>query len=128
MVTFDSPSREFCQLRRIRTNTPLQALVTLNDPVYVEASRRLAAWMQEREKTTERRVSAGYRRIMGRELSPAKTEVLVKLFQETESYYLKHPKEAGELLDSKIKGVPQLAALTVVANTILNLDEVVMKE
>ncbi len=128
MVTFDSPSREFCQLRRIRTNTPLQALVTLNDPVYVEASRRLAAWMQEGEKTTERRVSAGYRRIMGRELSPAKTEVLVKLFQETESYYLRHPKEAGELLDSKIKGAPQLAALTVVANTILNLDEVVMKE
>ena len=46
MVTFDSPSREFCQLRRLRTNTPLQALVTLNDPVYVEAAQNLADYMQ----------------------------------------------------------------------------------
>jgi hypothetical protein len=53
MITFDSPSREFCQLRRLRTNTPLQALVTLNDPVYVEAAQRLAETMTLRGKTPE---------------------------------------------------------------------------
>jgi hypothetical protein len=55
MITFDSPSREFCQLRRLRTNTPLQALVTLNDPVYVEAAQRLAETMQKRGKTPNSR-------------------------------------------------------------------------
>ena len=51
MVTFDSPSREFCQSRRIRTNTPLQALVTLNDPVYIEAAQALATYMQQHGST-----------------------------------------------------------------------------
>jgi hypothetical protein len=127
MVTFDSPSREFCQVRRIRTNTPLQALVTLNDPVYVEASRKLAAWMQRQGDTPTRHVAAAYRRIMRREIAPAKSKVLVQLYHDTEGHYRQHPQEACQLVDDGSMDA-KLAALTVVANTLLNLDEVVTKE
>ena len=132
MVTFDSPSREFCQLRRLRTNTPLQALVTLNDPVYVEAAQHLAEYMRGHGQSPERQIQAGFRQIMQRDLPPKKLAVLVRLYQTTEQYYRGKPGEAENLLDRP--GIdcatvsPQLAALTVTANTMLNLDEVITKE
>ncbi|GAB2570863.1 DUF1553 domain-containing protein [Spirosoma areae] len=132
MVTFDSPSREFCQLRRLRTNTPLQALVTLNDPVYVEAAQQLADYMRGHGQSPERQIQAGFRQIMLRDLPPKKLAVLVRLYQTTETYYRRKPGEAENLLDRP--GIdcatisPQLAALTVTANTMLNLDEVITKE
>ncbi len=132
MVTFDSPSREFCQLRRLRTNTPLQALVTLNDPVYVEAARKLAEYMRGHGKSPEGQIQAGFRRVMLRDLPQKKLAVLLRLYQNTVQYYQQKPGEAENLLDRP--GVdcstisPQLAALTVTANTMLNLDEVITKE
>ncbi len=132
MVTFDSPSREFCQLRRLRTNTPLQALVTLNDPVYVEAAQHLADYMQAHGRSPERQIQAGFRQIMLHDLPPKKLAVLVRLYRTTEQYYRQKPGEAETLLDRP--GIdcatlsPQLAALTVTANTMLNLDEVITKE
>jgi mono/diheme cytochrome c family protein len=132
MVTFDSPSREFCQLRRLRTNTPLQALVTLNDPVYVEAAQHLATYMNQQGPSPERQIQAGFRQIMLRDLSSKKLAVLVRLYKNTEQYYRQKPGQAENLLDRP--GVdcstlsPQLAALTVTANTMLNLDEVITKE
>jgi len=130
MVTFDSPSREFCQLRRLRTNTPLQALVTLNDPVYVEAAQKLADYMRLRGQTPEAQIQAGFRRVMLRDLPKAKLTVLTRLYRNTEQYYRQKPDEAQKLL-AKADGVPvtpQQAALTVTANTMLNLDEVITKE
>ena len=53
MMSFDAPSREFCQSRRLRTNTPLQALVTLNDPAYIEAAQELAKTMIKKGKSPE---------------------------------------------------------------------------
>ena len=132
MVTFDSPSREFCQLRRLRTNTPLQALVTLNDPVYVEAAQQLAEYMRQHGSSPEHQIQAGFRQIMARDLPPKKLAVLIHLYRTTEQYYREKPREAENLLDRP--GVdcatisPQLAALTVTANTMLNLDEVITKE
>ncbi|MFD2932299.1 DUF1553 domain-containing protein [Spirosoma flavum] len=132
MVTFDSPSREFCQSRRIRTNTPLQALVTLNDPVYVEAAQKLAEYMQQQGKSPEAQIQRGFRRVMLYDLPPKKLAVLVRLYRNTEQYYRQKPGQAERLLDrpgldcSTIS--PQLAALTVTANTMLNLDEVITKE
>ena len=132
MVTFDSPSREFCQVRRLRTNTPLQALVTLNDPVYVEAAQRLADYMRTHGQSPEHQIQAGFRQVMLRDLSPKKLAILIHLYQTTEQYYRQKPGEAENLLDRP--GVncatisPQLAALTVTANTMLNLDEVITKE
>jgi hypothetical protein len=127
MVTFDSPSREFCQVRRIRTNTPLQALVTLNDEVYLEASRQLAGWMQAQQTTPDARIGAAYRRVMARDMTPAKRNVLVRLYHDTEKHYRAHPQEACELVDDGSYDA-QRAALTVVANTLLNLDDVITKE
>ncbi len=132
MVTFDSPSREFCQLRRLRTNTPLQALVTLNDPVYVEAAQHLADYMRAHGQSPERQIQAGFRKIMLHDLSPKKLAVLTRLYQNAEQYYRQNPGEAENLLDRPgfdCKRVsPQLAALAVTANTMLNLDEVITKE
>lgn len=134
MITFDSPSREFCQIRRLRTNTPLQALVTLNDPVYVEAAQKLAEYMQKQGQSPEQQIQAGFRRVMGRNLAPKKLTVLTRLYQSTEKYYRQHPDEAKKLLakDTAPSGTaanrPQLAALSVTANTMLNLDEVITKE
>ena len=132
MVTFDSPSREFCQLRRLRTNTPLQALVTLNDPVYVEAARQLATYMYEHGKTPETQIQAGFRRIMLRDLSPKKLAVLTRLYRNTADHYREKPNEMENLLSQPglncATVTPQLAALTVTANTMLNLDEVITKE
>ncbi|MCY7356520.1 MAG: DUF1553 domain-containing protein [Rudanella sp.] len=127
MVTFDSPSREFCQVRRLRTNTPLQALVMLNDPVYVEAARSLADCMRESGKTPEQQIQAGFRRVMLRDMSPRKLAVLVKLYRNTERHYRMYPDEARKLLDFD-RASPELAAMTVTANTMLNLDEVITKE
>ena len=127
MVTFDSPSREFCQVRRIRTNTPLQALVTLNDPVYVEAASRLAQFMAAKATTPDAQIQAGFRRVMGRPIEPRKLLVLTRLYRQTEADYQKHPAEARKLLANP-KATPALAALTVTANTMLNLDEVITKE
>lgn len=127
MVTFDSPSREFCQLRRLRTNTPLQALVTLNDPVYVEAAQHLASYMLAHGKSPDNQIQAGYRQLMLRDLSPKKLLILTRLYRNTEQYYRQKPDEARKLLDC-MNVTPQRAALTVTANTMLNLDEVITKE
>ena len=127
MITFDSPSREFCQIRRLRTNTPLQALVTLNDPVYVEAAQRLADYMAAHGNRPGQQLQAGFHRLMFRDLSPKKLAVLTKLYQNTEAYYSQNPAEAGKLLASKTAS-PKQAALMVTANAMMNLDEVITKE
>ena len=127
MVTFDSPSREFCQSRRIRTNTPLQALVTLNDPVYIEAAQTLARYMQQHGHSPESQIQAGFRRVMLRDLTPKKLAVLTRLYRSTEQHYRQYPDEAKKLM-TQSTATPQQAALTVTANTMLNLDEVITKE
>ena len=127
MMTFDTPSREFCQLRRLRTNTPLQALVTLNDTVYVECAERLASEMQTRGKTPEQQISAGFKMILMRDIEPAKLKILVGLYQQTQKYYAQNPQEARKLL-ARRDASSQKAALTVTANAMLNLDEFVTKE
>jgi len=130
MVTFDSPSREFCQIRRLRTNTPLQALVTLNDPIYVEAAEYLAEFMHSQGQTPDARIRAGFRRVMLRNPSPQKLAVLTRLYHSAEQHYQQNPDEMRQLLTlNPCETVtPQIAALTVTANTMLNLDEVITKE
>lgn len=127
MITFDSPSREFCQVRRIRTNTPLQALVTLNDPVFIESAQKLATMMQKRGKTADQQIQAGFRQVLQRNPTSKKLAVLMELYRKAETYYQQHPTDAQKFLVSK-EATPQLAALTVTANTLLNLDEVITKE
>ena len=81
MVSFDSPSREFCVSRRIRTNTPLQALVTLNDPVYLETSMALAERMVEvAPESVESAISAGYKIALCKEPDAETLDILLDLY------------------------------------------------
>jgi Protein of unknown function (DUF1553) len=127
MMSFDAPSREFCQLRRIRTNTPLQALVTLNDPVYVECAQKLAKTMLSKGKTAEEQIQAGFNLIMMRNIDDKKLNILTKLYRQTEAQYRKNLVEAYKFF-GRTDTTPQLAAMAVTANAMLNLDEVVTKE
>ena len=128
MVTFDSPSREFCVSRRIRTNTPLQALVMLNDPVYVEAARALALRMvEDGGDVLEDRLLAGYRFALARDPVPAKLAVLRDFYDQAASHYRDNPDDGLALAAADFDG-EEMAALTAVANVILNLDEFITKE
>ncbi len=128
MVTFDAPSREFCQSRRILTNTPLQALVTLNDPVYLEAAEQLAANMQKRGKNPQQQLTEGYRMLTYKQIEPKNLNVLLKVYKEALESYRKKPNDVDSILPYKKQRSPEMAALTVSANVMLNLDNVITKE
>jgi hypothetical protein len=134
-MMFDGSSREVCQVRRVRTNTPLQALVTLNDSNYIAASRNLSILMSKKGQTPIEKIAQGYRMAMAHDIRKEKLDILLKLYQDAVSEFQQKPKEAEKLIafDNK-KGkentaqIAELAALTTVANTILNLDEFITKE
>jgi mono/diheme cytochrome c family protein len=133
MATFDAPSREVCTLRRSRSNTPLQALVTLNDPVFVEAAQGLARRMCEAGSSAEARLGRGFEAVLSREPSGAEVEELKGMLAEVRTVFAADPKRA-ELMAGEGKGASaavmnpvELASWTVVANVLLNLDETLMK-
>ena len=135
MTTFDAPSREVCTVRRPRTNTPLQALATMNDVPYVEASRHFARRMLLEGGTTyPDRLTHGFRLVTGRKPSPAELEVLVALFQEHHAHYQSKVDEAVKLLNigeskrDESLNPSEYAAMTMVGNLLLNLDETLTKE
>lgn len=122
MITFDSGSGEVCQIRRVRTNTPLQALVTLNDTVFLEAAGALATQMEAAGDTVEERIGHGFRRVLIRSSQPEELKRLVALYHsieddiEDEAAFLKAAGlEKGD------------AAMVAVASVLLNLDETLMK-
>ncbi len=135
MVTFDSPSREVCVSRRIPTNTPLQALVTLNDPVFVEAAVRLAQRMKGVGDTngSVRELDAalryGFKRALLRDPLPREMEVLTALYRDAYFDYVEPSRQEVSLSFSEPEEAedPVLDAYTVVANAILNLDEFVTR-
>ncbi|MEK6781545.1 MAG: DUF1553 domain-containing protein [Bacteroidota bacterium] len=127
MISFDGSSREVCTIRRIRTNTPLQALVTLNDPVYMDAARALASKMMKAGNTTEERISSGYQAALFHSISERKLAVLTTLYNDAVDQYKKDNKAAQHLLKTE-NAQPEAAAMTIVANAILNLDEFITKE
>jgi hypothetical protein len=134
MVTFDAPSRTVCAVNRPRTNTPLQALVTLNDPVYVEAAQALARRLvKEGGATTESRAQFGFRVCLIRPPTDSEVRRLVDLYQNARREYAANPKEAVVLATDPLGPLAagmdpaDLAAWTVVSNVLLNLDEMVAK-
>jgi hypothetical protein len=135
LVTFDAPDREKCTARRSVTNTPLQALVLLNDPTYVEASRFLAARMlTQGGKTPTGRINYGFRLATGRAPDVQERAVLLEQAQEALADYRQHSDQAAKLVAvGASKSNPQLdpkelAAWTTVADIILNLDETITKQ
>jgi hypothetical protein len=127
MVMFDAPSREFCQVRRIRTNTPLQALVTLNDPVYLEAAHCFSETIAAKYASPQEQIREAYRRLTYQSISPKRLQVLLNLYNKLLANYRKDIGATKKLLANDGNATPELAALTVTANAMLNLDEVVTK-
>jgi mono/diheme cytochrome c family protein len=129
MTTFDGGSGEVCQIRRIRTNTPLQALVTLNDPVYLETAGALAKGMTALKGSTADRTAYGLRLALIRPLREGETRPLERLQQDAHQSLDADPEKAKSLIQSTRTSTPEgmsdaeFASWIVVANTILNLDE-----
>jgi hypothetical protein len=128
-ISFDAGSREFCISKRIVTNTPLQALATLNDPVYIEAALKLGEKMsQDTQKDPGTVIAKTYEKMMLVPISESKQKSLLNLYQEALANYRSKPEELKEFLqDKKVEGNPELAAYTLVANAMLNLDEFLTK-
>ena len=130
MEIFNAPSRETCTVRRERTDTPLQALVTLNDPQFVEAARHLAEASLEKRPT---RLDFMAERLLARPLTPKEKKIVEASASDLLAHYQAEPKEAEKLLavgeskpDAKLDP-PTLAAYTMVANELMNLDETLNK-
>ena len=134
LATFDAPDRETCTVRRARTNTPLQALVLLNDPTYVEAARKLAERiMTEPAPTPEARVSFAFRLATARHPSTKERAVLLDVLTQNLAKFRHSPPAAAALLavgesphNPRLDNA-ELAAWTTIASIILNLDEVLNK-
>ena len=133
MTTFDAPNREVCTVRRDRTNTPLQALVTLNDPVYIEAAQSLARQMASANEDVDEQVRSGFKRCLSRLPSEGELKRLVQFYEDAKKRYAKDSALAEKMATDPIGPVPDgsdvvdLAALTLTANVLLNLDEMLMK-
>ena len=134
MDVFGAPTREACTVRRERTNTPLQALVTLNDPQFVEAARHMAQTaLKEGGATPESRLEFTARRLLVRTLRPDETRVARGSLDELTRYYKEHPDDAKRLIavgESKADPAVEpstLAAWTMLTNELMNLDEVLNK-
>jgi len=133
LVTFDAPDRQVCTVRRPRTNTPLQALILLNDPTFVEAARKLAERMIFGADGEQQRIELAFRLTNARSPRAAEIDVLLRLYRDQLAAYRADPKAAMDLLkvgDSAVASradPAELAAWTMVASAILNLDETITK-
>lgn len=130
MMTFDATGREVCSARRIRTNTPLQALVTLNDEVYLEAARHFALKMQKNGGSTiAEQISKGYEAATYQPIDKVSLDVLLKLYETSYKKFTDDNKAACDMMNDMVTtpDAPATAALTVVANSILNMDELITK-
>ena len=134
MDIFNAPARENCTLRRERTNTPLQALVTLNDVQFIEAARFLAGrTLKEGGATSGTRLDFIARRLLSRPLAPEELAILLASHADLAAHYTAHPDEAkallleGEHQSDAALNPGELATWTMMANQLMNLDEVLNK-
>ena len=118
-MTFDATSREYCTVRRVRTNTPLQALTLLNDPASFEAARALAGRIIAVGGDRRSRAAFGIKLVLSRAAKPAELDRLVSMYEQELDHYRTRDSAAASA---------DLAAWTMVANVLLNLDEAVTKE
>ena len=134
MIAFDAPNRSVCVVKREKTNTPLQALVLLNDPQFVETARVLAQRIQkEGGESLEDQTQYGFRLLCGRKPDSNEMELMKKQYQIALDKYKENPKAADELLqvgeypfDNSLDKI-QTVALAMVASTVMNFDEAYMK-
>jgi hypothetical protein len=133
MEIFNAPTRENCTVRRERTDTPLQALVTMNDVQFVEAARELAERGMQSAADFDGRLDFLSTRLLARPFTQAERAIARRSFEEFRSYYAGHSGDAAKLLnEGERKSDPALAqadfaAFTMLANQVMNLDEVLNK-
>ncbi len=125
-LTFDAGSREVCTIRRTTTNTPLQALVTLNDPVYLEASYHLAK-SSLIQGDINNSIRLAYEKATYAKIEPKTLEALHELYQTSLKEFKSNSEAPSMFLKQEERPSPELSALTVVANAIMNLDEFLTK-
>lgn len=127
MLSFDATSREVCTARRIRTNTPLQALTTLNDSVYIEVAQHFAVRIQSMGiKERSAQISKGYELAMHKEISMEKRKAFEKLYDQAYQQFKTNKKKIAETTGSD-KQTAATAALVIVAEAMLNTDEFITK-
>jgi len=131
---FDAPSREVCTFHRERTQTPLQSLVLMNDPAYVEAARGLAQRvLKEEPNDTDKRLVRAFRHTLGRVPKPDEVAVLQKTYEQQLANFRQDIDSAKALIKVGESPAPEtadpaeLAAMTAVANVLLNLNETITK-
>ncbi|MEM7395436.1 MAG: DUF1553 domain-containing protein, partial [Verrucomicrobiota bacterium] len=131
MAVFDAPTRETCTVRRLKTNTPLQALVLLNDPQFLKAARALAGrMMEEGGSTPESRILFGFRLATARDIESVELKILQAAFEREAERFEKDPEAAQQFLlspESSKRNIER-AAYAMVASTILNLDETITRQ
>jgi hypothetical protein len=134
MLAFDAPGREECTADRPRSNTPLQSLVLMNDPEFVEAARAFGEKiLQQAGPTSDERLSWAFRQALSRSARPSELAVLTKLLEDQRAEYQQDPNAADELVAIGAHQVPakishvELAAWTSVCRTILNLHETITR-
>jgi hypothetical protein len=135
MLLFDAPNREVCHPKRSRTNTPLQALALLNEITYVEASRSLAErMMKEGGSDIRDRLTTGYRLATSRSPDKQTLSLLQKGFEDRKIHFQEHQEAAKQMISHGKKEPDEnldpadLAAYTITANVLLNLDRVITKD
>lgn len=133
MMTFDAASRDICTVKRQSTSTPLQALVMLNDPQVIEASRVLAYRSLETYQALNDRIAMMFRLLTSREIEEDELKRLVIYFEEEKNRFKDNPKDAeallqiGEYPQKELAPISEMAAYTIIANTIFNLDETITR-
>ena len=132
LMTFDAPTREFCTVRRVRTNTPLQALTTLNDPTFFEAAQALATRiMAAAGPDASARAIYGFRRCVSRQPTHTELDRILTFYRQHLDRFQKDSGAAAKLVkghSSPSSDSAELSAWTMVSNVLLNLDETITKE
>ncbi len=133
MTAFDAPNRSVCTAKRQYTNTPMQALVLLNDPQFVEASRYLAQTVLRRYQESDQGIAWAFRKLTGVNIDGNQLNILTDLFQEELARFKNTPIDAkaygsiGQATKAEEVDPAQLASMTIVVNTIMNFDDFYMK-
>ncbi|MGC4015503.1 MAG: DUF1553 domain-containing protein [Luteolibacter sp.] len=121
-LTFDAPTRDVCTARRIPTNTPLQALVTLNDPAFMEMAQAFAKRMATAGEDVNARIASGYKLLTNEDAAPDIVKALASLHADAKSDFEKNTADSAKLAPT-----PDEAALVLVANTMFNLDSALVR-
>tara|TARA_B100000965_G_scaffold359631_1_gene339811 strand:- start:253 stop:660 length:408 start_codon:yes stop_codon:yes gene_type:complete len=132
MIIFDTPNRDLCSVKRTLTSTPLQALLLLNDPQYVEAARVMAeSSILSKDENMDKKLSAIFRKIIGRAINYRELETLQRFYMEEKEKFSKNPKKAVAYLETGEKpinrktGVVNTAALATVISGLMNTAEAI---